>query len=708
MSQKADSTSQISRVMFIVPAAILIAVTLSSFSIQNSRDKAFRQEYRLDIQHRAEAIEANLEGALNKGLYLASALVSEFAFHPTMTVTEFEQIAGEIMARRAHIRSLAIAPDFVFRYAWPRETANLVLGRDLRAIPGQAHSATQARRTGEIFVGGPSELLQGGQALLIRAPVFRTVPGGPAGEGEFWGIVSLAIDTEGIFEEAGLGELGDLRLAIRGTDAQGASGDVFFGDASVFTNQPVLLDVTLPVGSWQIGAVPAAGWNVGAPKPWAIHLTGALIGALLVFVSVVVVYYINDLREAEATAERAGRARSEFLANMSHEIRTPLNGIIGMLSLLAGKKMAAENKRMIGTALSSSQQLLEIINDTLQIARLEARGVELQPRPFSVVNLVDEVAALLLPVAQEKDLEMQVVHRAASQPWVDADEGRIRQILTNLVGNAIKFTDHGGINIIVETAPGYDEQTDIRLIVEDSGAGIPEEDHARLFLRFEQLDSGSSKAYQGTGLGLAICRHLVELMGGEIGVKNMEKGGARFYVNLTLPAADPQTEKGKSQAAPAEHVPLRILVAEDNPVNQMLISKLLMVMNHRLELAANGNEVMKMLHTDKEGFDLVLMDVQMPEVDGIEATRLIRASDEDFRDIPIVALTAHATGDIERQCTEAGMVAFVSKPINPATLYASINEHGAGTAPREGAAAAEDDEGDSAASDEAFDDHAAV
>lgn len=683
--------------LLLVPGVIILAVSLGIIAMQSARQEVFDHKLRVGIMNRADIVRADLESELNQDMYLVSALVAEFAIHPRMTVPQFNQLAREIFARKAHMQKIAIAPDGVIKYIYPLQGNEAALGLDLAIQPEQRDDVRLARQSGDMVVSGPVGLIEGGRAIILHAPVMATVPGGRPGTGGFWGYVSVPLDMDGMFAAAGLRpEIEDLRLALRALNPDGTVNRVIMGDEAIFVNNPVLLDMHLPQGSWQIGAIPASGWNVTAPEARYIQIAGILLGALLVFASILVVKYIAALKEAEVTAGAASRAKSEFLANMSHEIRTPLNGVIGMLGVLEDKRLSSEDKRLLNTAQSSARSLLGIINDILDVARLEEGRFELRDAPFYLKETVEEVVALMQPAAREKGLKLAVSYKTAVPLWINADEGRVRQILNNLVGNAIKFTEQGEIKIRIVSRPLEDDQVAISMEIIDSGIGISEEDQKDLFERFEQVDSSVSKTYQGAGLGLSICRQLVQLMGGEITMDSEPGRGSTFRAKFTAPRAQPQSvdKQPKARARPrAAAASLNILVAEDNPVNQLLITKLLIEAGHTLETAVNGHEVLAALEKSngagkasaKNGgmksangkdpakpFDLILMDVQMPEMDGIVAAQHIRDCGGSAAEIPIIALTAHAMEDMRLQCLEAGMQGFVAKPIEPEALHAEI------------------------------------
>jgi signal transduction histidine kinase/DNA-binding NarL/FixJ family response regulator len=380
----------------------------------------------------------------------------------------------------------------------------------------------------------------------------------------------------------------------------------------------------------------------------------------------------TDAERAKVAAEKANLAKSRFLATMSHEIRTPMNGVLGMVELLAGTPLDARQRSYVEVASRSASDLLGIIDAILDYSRLEAGDMAIERVPFDPAEILKQTVALLAVAAESKGLAVSVAVSPELPAPLAGDPTRFRQVLLNLVGNAVKFTERGRIDVRLDAETSANAQPVLVASVADSGIGIAQDALEHLFDRFNQADASIARRFGGSGLGLAISRELALLMGGDIAVRSTLGRGSVFELRLPLVVAAPETHRGADPSGiqRAAYRELDVLVAEDNEVNRMVVDELLSRMGHRCTFARNGTDAVALARTKL--FDVVLMDAQMPEIDGIEATRWIRTLPPPYNAVPIVAQTANAMrGDRERYL-EAGMTDYIAKPINGAELAAAL------------------------------------
>ncbi|MCB1023699.1 MAG: response regulator [Acidobacteria bacterium] len=407
-----------------------------------------------------------------------------------------------------------------------------------------------------------------------------------------------------------------------------------------------------------------------------------ILGAVISFQDIAEQYEAERiLSEARDMALQAAESKAMFLANMSHEIRTPLNGIIGITDLLSDSKLSNEQNEYVRMLKTSTKMLRGIVDDILNFSKIESGILELENIEFSPAEMAKEATAFFAPLAREKEIGLDHEIDKDITPILIGDANKLRQIINNLLSNAIKFTASGGVKLKISSIERNESQEELRFEVSDTGIGVSKDSQANLFQPFTQADESTTRIYGGTGLGLAICRKLVETMGGRIGFESKYRGGSLFWFSVNLRRSQSaegrlglglnETERDSGAGAVRFSPDLNVLVVEDNPINLIVTTKMLEQLGISAATAENGLEAIKM--AEKNDFDLILMDCQMPEMDGFEATRRILAEIE--RKPRIFALTASTSHSEREKCKAAGMIDHVSKPFTKRDLSAALGRH---------------------------------
>ena len=664
--------------MRLLTLALGVALAFAGYFAERLNNERAATQARAAVQVELSRLRDRLDSTLAGNLQLVKGLISVINLEPHLTQARFERAVRPLFDEHHQLRNIAVAPGMVIRMVYPVAGNEKAIGLDYLATPSQRETAVRARDSGRIVLAGPLQLAQGGTGLIARMPV--TLPDAH-GVRRFWGLVSTVIDPDKLYRDAGLLEPGlTIRVAIRGRDATGTDGAVFFGDAGVFGRNPVLADINLPQGAWQMAAMPVDGWARTAPDAWAMRLALLAIAAVLLgaFVAlgraldqttraqaaaesarrqldatlegnphVAVQWYDGDgrvrywnraaaaiygwpdteargrtagelmlapeqaaafaeqlrmirrdgiligpdeqavrtrdgaprwvattsfaipgtrageplfvrmdvditerkaaedlLREAMTRTEAAARAKSQFLATMSHEIKTPLNGILGMAQLLLMPSLTHEEQQEFARTIhNSGKTLLTLLNDLLDLSKIEAGKLELNYVAFDPQQVVHEVLALFGELGEAKGLVIESEARVPADTHYWADAIRIRQILSNLMANAIKFTASGFVRIACVEVERDAASALLEFSVSDSGIGIPADRLAALFEPFVQADSSTTREYGGTGLGLSIVRNLAHLHGGSVGVTSEVGVGSRFWCRIRARLGQPGEDR---------------------------------------------------------------------------------------------------------------------------------------------------------------------
>jgi signal transduction histidine kinase/FixJ family two-component response regulator len=548
---------------------------------------------------------------------------------PSLPIQRTEDVAGKTLAATIHVAGDARVVHRYFR------TASIVPELDSGAVISAVCSGAAA--TGLVAINplhGPLLTTCNGKPLLVRA----------VNDATYWiGVGAAKSDPEA--QKAA--EI--LSQEIGAMAADGAAANIDFR-----WNTAMSTEIS----------------TIFAYRKARLYETVLLVALSVFAITLLVALGLaRRLTVSQRVAENANRAKSEFLANMSHEIRTPMNGILGMTQLALSLADKVEQKEYLETVRSCASSLLALLNGILDLSRIEAGKLTFELVPFDPRQLMAEAVQLMEPSARAKGLYLRADGAADVPKQVVGDPLRVRQVLVNLLGNAVKFTESGGVEARIRAdAPGKE----LVFTVRDTGIGVPLNKQETIFAAFSQADGSISRKYGGTGLGLAISSKLVHMMGGAMRIESQPGDGATFEFVVPFQSAPGGTEAGSALAVePGPLRVLRILLAEDNIVNQKVAKRLLEMSGHSVLAVANGKEALAAIQ--KESFDVVLMDIQMPEMDGFEATARIRASEanQSFH-LPILALTAHAmSGDRER-CLSAGMDGYVSKPLQTSELLQAL------------------------------------
>ena len=659
--------------VFLVTLFLVFGCTFLVNQNQQKREK-------LKAAYTAESTISRIEVQLNR--YLAESDLVKKSIEEGLTISDkqFATLSRLMQDEDNIIKVHEIAKDGIVSQIYPMEGNEDVIGLNLIENPERKTEARLARDSGEYTIAGPFELVQGGNGVLLFDPVYRTDDKGCK---KFWGFSILVMDWQKFIKKMELDQLEDAgyhyQIWKKGTDDE----KIVIAQCDNLQETDTLeVACTVPNDTWYFEIVPENGWVTMTQKLW-----GLLISVLTAFI-VMIIYlqfkmrryrdalHEKELEKAVLEAKNANEAKTRFLFNMSHDIRTPMNAIIGFSELLEKhideKDIAID---YLGKIKSSSNFLLSLINYVLEMARIESGKLALKKEVGCVTELIESLTDVFEPGVKKKFItyscETDIQHK-----YVIGDETKVREIFINIIGNSVKYTPEGGkISVSVKEEP-FEKENYIayRIIVEDNGIGMSKEYLPHIFEEFSREHTSTESKVTGTGLGLPIVKSLIDMMGGTIEVESQLGCGTKMNVVLPFELASEKQileEKQKEKEKISDSIlGKRVLLAEDNELNAEIAMTVLKENGLKAERAANGKQCMEMLKKMPEDYyDMILMDIQMPEMDGYEATRRIRNLDDARADIPIVAMTANAFEEDRQKALESGMNAHISKPVDMNMLF---------------------------------------
>lgn len=659
--------------VFLVTLLLVFGCTFLVNQNQQRREK-------LKAAYTAESTISRIEVQLNR--YLAESDLVKKSIEEGLTISDkqFATLSRLMQDEDDIIKVHEIAKDGIVSQIYPMEGNEDVIGLNMIENPERKKEARLARDSGEYTIAGPFELVQGGNGVLLFDPVYRTDDKGCK---KFWGFSILVMDWQKFIKKMELDQLENAgyhyQIWKKGTDDE----KIVIAQCDNLQETDTLeVACTVPNDTWYFEIVPENGWVTMTQKLW-----GLLISVLTAFI-VMIIYlqfkmrryrdalHEKELEKAVLEAKNANEAKTRFLFNMSHDIRTPMNAIIGFSELLE-KHIDEKDKAIdyLGKIKSSSNFLLSLINYVLEMARIESGKLALKKEVGCVTELIESLTDVFEPGVKKKFItyscETDIQHK-----YVIGDETKVREIFINIIGNSVKYTPEGGkISVSVKEEP-FEKENYIayRIIVEDNGIGMSKEYLPHIFEEFSREHTSTESKVTGTGLGLPIVKSLIDMMGGTIEVESQLGCGTKMNVVLPFELASEKQileEKQKEKEKISDSIlGKRVLLAEDNELNAEIAMTVLKENGLKAERAANGKQCMEMLKKMPEDYyDMILMDIQMPEMDGYEATRRIRNLDDARADIPIVAMTANAFEEDRQKALESGMNAHVSKPVDMNMLF---------------------------------------
>ena len=651
--------------------AFLTALIVGVFLLHN-----LEKDEKTTGKYMAQITEKRVRARLDQYSMLSALLGNYISAGENLDENTFSELAEKIPNEDGVIKAFELAPEGIVTDIYPKQGNEGAFGLDMLQEHERKKDAILARDSGKYTLGGPYQLKQGGTGALLFNPVYQD---NNSEQDEFWGFVILVIDWNRFIDEINLDYLSDADFCYRiwSYDRDGNDRIILAESQGDIPDNILTVECTVPNNTWYFDIIPSEGWS---PRSyWIMCIVISYVFSLLIATVFYLIsskkhrerQYEAELEKAAEQAKNANEAKTRFLFNMSHDIRTPMNAIVGFSDLLE-KNLQNEKKakEYLGKIQSSSNLLLMIINQVLEMARIESGKITLSSESVNIREMVEAMNTVFESSLTKKSLEYQcslnVVH-----DQILCDKTKMEEIILNVVSNSIKYTNpHGKITVSIDELDSEDEKNaDYKVVVEDNGIGMSQDYLPHIFEEFSREHTSTETRVAGTGLGLPIVKSLVDRMGGTIEVESEEGKGTRFIMKFSFPVSlENQVREKEKQNIPDITEKLegkRILLAEDNELNAEIAETVLEETGIKVKHVEDGIQCIEELKKMPEKYyDVILMDVQMPNMDGYTATQRIRDLDDSRAEIPIIAMTANAYDEDRRKAQEAGMDGFLAKPLD--------------------------------------------
>lgn len=670
---KKDNTSKQIRIYCLVVGIISFFIVSVCGQLLNRNTV---NEEKMRAAFTAETTVNRIKSQLNRYLDVSEFFQNIIGSGHQMDSKEFQALSQMISDDSQIIKAIELAPDGVVKDIYPLKGNEAAFGIDMLNSPARKHEANLAMKSGQYTIAGPYELNQGGLGSLLFEPIYIT---DKSGEKSFWGFSILVLDWNRFLEELELDKLTDASYCYQMWKKDGNSGKktIIAQGGDAIHKGAVQISCKVPNDTWYFEIIPHTGW-VTVKQQALVFLVAVSIAVLATAICYLMLHrkqreklYTEEIRKSAEKARKANEAKTRFLFNMSHDIRTPMNAIVGFSGLL--EKSLHDEKKSFGYIKKirvSSDILLTIINQVLEMARIESGKITLNPESVNIREMVEAMNTVFESSLTKKSLEYQcslnVVH-----DQILCDKTKMEEIILNVVSNSIKYTNpHGKITVSIDELDSEDEKNaNYKVVVEDNGIGMSQDYLPHIFEEFSREHTSTETRVAGTGLGLPIVKSLVDRMGGTIEVESEEGKGTRFIMKFSFPVSlENQVREKEKQNIPDITEKLegkRILLAEDNELNAEIAETVLEETGIKVKHVEDGIQCIEELKKMPEKYyDVILMDVQMPNMDSYTATQRIRDLDDSRAEIPIIAMTANAYDEDRRKAQEAGMDGFLAKPLD--------------------------------------------